>query len=76
MSSTLKLLPKLALIGGLALSLGFGASEALACSACPPPATACANEQNPSAFCDSYCSNAGCVTGDCNIPADECVCVE
>ena len=75
MRTRLKLLRVVLLAGGIAVSLAFGANEAMGCLTCTqPPQTACKN-QIPD-FCDNLCDLYDCPDGGMCMPLDYCVCFE
>ena len=78
MKVAFKVLPKLALALGLALSLGFGTKEAAACTTCEqPPPTSCTQYPDPNLFCENLCVNSyDCLLGGECQGALGCVCFE
>jgi hypothetical protein len=76
MRTRLKLLRVVLLAGVIAVSLAFGANEAMGCLTCTqPPPTACKSE--PDEFCYNLCKDEyHCPDGGLCMPLDYCVCFE
>jgi hypothetical protein len=78
MRTRLKLLRVVLLAGVIAVSLAFGANEAMGCLTCTqPPPTACQHKDNPNGFCAWLCEEVyDCENGGMCMPPDYCVCLE
>ena len=79
MRKVIKQFPVVLLVAGLTVSLGLGASEAMACATCTqPPPIACKHKINPpDVFCADECINEyECTDAFCVTVSDECVCLD
>jgi hypothetical protein len=75
MRTRLKLLRVVLLAAVIAVSLAFGANEAMGCLTCTqPPPTACQSE--PPDFCYDLCVQYDCLDGGLCMPLNYCVCFE